>query len=265
MKSSLFIVFFLFSSIAFAGKSKNQQQAAPDMMSFHRSTHKVAILITSYVPFWGRSRNNSQLTGNLIAQNAEKALGEEIGVYHCPLSVTTKAFQEAMACMAQIPVPVAMVISMGESNDCNQKSLRLELGAKNYANIWDYKGGNGGDSQTIVTEHNGPIWPGGPSYVPAKMPFEKMYCGVAPQSRNGIEFHSDPGQYICNYTQYQMSAELSHSQPQTMHGFMHVLNSQCDKRGSSVSFASQAILEMIRGALSGVASDETCKFKALME
>ncbi len=192
------------------------------------------ILITSFEPFAGRARNNSQAVAEEM-QKIGAALGTGVELAFCRLPVLyDQAARQALSCVDQLQ-PDA-VVSLGEAS-CH---IRLETGASNLDDTPDLSDNAG---QTRIASE---IVPGGPARIGFHFPLETMYCARKPGAEM-LELSHSAGAFVCNNLSYHLGLALQAREiPFT---FIHVPNSFCAPAIRDPYGNAQTILALLRAAL----------------
>lgn len=198
------------------------------------------ILLTSFDPFGGNHKNNTQA---IVAALASAGLGSDVSIATCNLPVVyDKAAESAEDCIAR-EKPDA-VISFGEA-DC---SLRIETAATNFDQdgLQDNAGQIRKGSEIIA---------GAPKRIGFTFPVDQMYCAVSPEIENALEVSVSPGGFVCNNTAYHLSTDLSaRGVPFT---FIHVPNSRCKASDSDPEKNAAILVPMLKAAIHTLRSDSS--------
>jgi pyroglutamyl-peptidase len=195
------------------------------------------VLLTSFDPFGGSSKNNTQPIVAQLAQMAS-ALGPNIQVVTCNLPVVYDQGAATATDCIQKNQPDA-VVSFGEA-DC---SLQIETAATNLDDT------PGGPDNAGNIRQDSPIIPGGPDRSGFNFPVESMFCGLSSSSQPVVVSMS-PGGFVCNNVAYHLSQELNAKKiPFT---FIHVPNSQCPLPQGDPSTSVSTIVQMLNAGFAGL-------------
>jgi pyroglutamyl-peptidase len=195
------------------------------------------VMLTSFDPFGGSPKNNSQPIVALLKSMAA-TIGPNITIETCNLPVVYDVgAQTAMDCFNQIQ-PDA-VVSFGEAA-CN---ILIETAATNLDNT-------PGAPDNAGNERNGtPIIPGGPERSGFNFPVEAMFCTL-PSNGANVDVSRNPGGFICNNVAYHMSQSMEAKNiPFT---FIHVPSSQCPATQVDPQTNAKTIATMLSAAFSNL-------------
>lgn len=196
------------------------------------AANNITLLLTSFDPFGGSGKNNTQ---EIIATLAKLApeIGSNVIIKTCNLPVIyDTAAKSATACIASYH-PDA-VISFGEGY-C---SLQIESAATNWDSAYNYPDNAGQIRNGSRIRNNGPDRSG------FLFPVETLFCHFD----NSVPFtvSRDPGAFVCNNTAYHLSLDLKAQQiPYT---FIHVPHSRC-AMGGDVKTNVGVLVKMLRGVV----------------
>lgn len=189
------------------------------------------VLITSYEPFSGGKKNNSQY----VAEGVFSNLKDQIDISYCHLTTSYDlATEQIMDCVNNLPEKPKLIINIGEGG-CD--TVNLETRARNFDD------GVGPDNSG-VTRNDHIIHPGAPEFLGLNIDWSKPFCSLPRNLRNMTYASSDAGKFVCNNTMYNMS----HLHSDIPYGFIHVPKHTCmpwkQKKGKAIQIVTHLIQEL---------------------
>ncbi len=199
------------------------------------------LLITSFDPYHGSSKNNTQAIAAQIQNILPNKLDIPIEIKVCNLPVVYDvAANQAMRCVNDF-LPDA-VISLGEG-DC---TVRLETAATNWDNdIWADNEGQIRRGSIII--------PGGPQRTGFIFPIPDLFCAFQPDSPPNTIISHDPMEFVCNNTAYHLSETLK--KLHIAFTLIHVPNAECPAKQADPITNAQTIATMLVPAIQEIAND----------
>lgn len=201
------------------------------------------VMITTFDPFGGSARNNTQAVAARLAR-ISSALGSNVILEICNLPVVyDQAARRALDCFHRIQ-PDA-VISLGEAA-CE---LRIETAASNWDNTPELADNSG------QLRSGSEIVAGGAARSGFDFPDQDEFCALSSsETANGlpVEVSISTGAFVCNNLAYHLSQKLDALEvPFT---FIHVPNSKCEDSEKDPLKNAQAIALMLNPAITDLRS-----------